>query len=114
MSLFDDIRADLASEYDALAQDIAADWKQLVADQSPPASRPGDAPRRKSGTLENSIEGQAETDGDGVSLTVGSDAPYAAMLENGTARMAARPSAGPTFEKWAETVLDRTAKAVEG
>lgn len=60
------------------------------------ASAPGEAPARRTGNLRMHWNGQVKsenTSGGGVSIVaeLESQEPYAAQLENGTSKMAARP-----------------------
>ena len=60
------------------------------------ASAPGEPPARRTGNLRLHWNGQVKTgasSGDGVEIIaeLESQEPYAALLENGTSKMAARP-----------------------
>ena len=68
------------------------------------ASRPGQAPNRDTGTLQANFE-TAKTGR--VSAEFRSKAPYAAALEFGTSKMAARPHIRPARDKKAQEVRDR-------
>lgn len=59
------------------------------------ASAPGEAPAIEAGHLVNSIQTNAE----GLSATVGTNAEQAPVLEFGGARILPRPFFGPAFEK---------------
>lgn len=57
-------------------------------------SAPGEAPRKQTGTLAGAMVWAVSDAGDGPSLAIGDiagQAPYAAALESGTARMKPRP-----------------------
>lgn len=58
------------------------------------ASAPSEAPAIDTGFLVNSIQ----TEADGLSAAVGTNAEYALPLEFGTHRMQPRPFFGPAFE----------------
>lgn len=72
-------------------------------------SAPGDAPNNDSGVLANNIEAvQVEP----LKVVVSSNAPYAAALEFGTSRMAARPFMLPALAKNRDRIAKRLAAAV--
>lgn len=63
----------------------------------PPASKPGNPPARRTGRLHSSIGFVVN----GLSVIVSAKVPYAAFLEDGTGRMAARPFMAKTLnESW--------------
>ena len=66
---------------------------------------PGRPPRRRSGTLAESVTVERETGGLGA--TVGSDLDYARHLEFGTRQMAARPWLLPAFQRLAPSLARR-------
>lgn len=72
-------------------------------------SAPGEAPNNDTGVLANNIE-TLETGP--LHVTVSSNAPYAAHLEFGTSRMAARPYMGPALQKNKKRIASRVAAAV--
>ena len=82
------------------------------------ASAPGEAPASDSGRLAGSLA--AELDADGISAWAGVRGPaarggaarYAAFLEFGTARMAARPWLLPAFERTRATIIERIRQGV--
>jgi phage gpG-like protein len=55
------------------------------------ASRPGEPPRKRTGTLQKSVESRVEEEPQAIVTLVGSKVPYAVHLEYGTRRMRARP-----------------------
>lgn len=55
------------------------------------ASAPGEAPRKRTGTLQKSVASEVSIGADELVIRVGSNVPYARFLEYGTAKMAARP-----------------------
>lgn len=55
------------------------------------ASRPGEPPRKRTGTLQKSVESRVELEPRGVVTLIGSKVPYAKWLEYGTRRMQPRP-----------------------
>ena len=75
----------------------------------PGPSAPGRPPAMDSGRLRDSVF--AETDADGLSARVGSDLDYAAHLEFGTTRMAARPWLLPAFARMKPRIVARLAAA---
>jgi len=66
-------------------------------------SKPGEPPRRQTGTLQKSAWARyyIETIAGGWELRIkfGADAPYFRYLQDGTPRMARRPSIEPTIER---------------
>lgn len=72
-------------------------------------SKPGEPPRRDTGHLDTNIEtARVEP----LKVTVTSNAEYAAALEFGTSRMAARPYMRPATEKKREEVQRLVGQAV--
>ncbi|MGE4043317.1 MAG: HK97-gp10 family putative phage morphogenesis protein [Acetobacteraceae bacterium] len=64
------------------------------------ASAPGEAPANDTGRLVNSIHTEAKGDGSVVTVSAGSGVvDYAAALEFGTSKMAARPFFNPALEQ---------------
>lgn len=63
-------------------------------------SAPGEAPRKRTGTLQKSVAAEVERTPAGVTVRVGSSVPYARFLEYGTRRMAARPWLRPGLSEW--------------
>ncbi len=59
------------------------------------ASAPGQAPAVDTGVLVNSVRAVSK----GLRATIGSSVAYAALLEEGTRRVAARPAFGPALER---------------
>lgn len=68
------------------------------------ASAPGEPPATDTGVLVNSISGDAELRGGVVLGAIRATAQYAAWLELGTRRMAARPFLVPAVERNRERV----------
>jgi HK97 gp10 family phage protein len=64
-------------------------------------SAPGQPPKRDTGTLQNHIESKMTGP---LEAQVSSSAPYAAALELGTSKMAARPYMRPARDKKADEV----------
>lgn len=73
-------------------------------------SKPGEAPNQDTGVLAGGIE--AVQTGK-LRARVTSEAPYAAALERGTSKMAARPYMVPAAQKNRKKVAQHIAKAVE-
>ena len=97
---------------DAIKESAEALRDELKADLGVRAGRPsapGEPPAMDSGRLRDSVF--AETDADGLSARVGSDLDYAAHLEFGTTRMAARPWLLPAFERMKPRIVARLAAA---
>lgn len=64
------------------------------------ASRPGEPPRKRTGTLQKSIAHQIEVAPNQIIAKVGSKVPYARHLELGTSRMAPRPYLRPSLAEY--------------
>jgi HK97 gp10 family phage protein len=80
------------------------------ASQSPHiASLPGQPPNEEFGTLRNNIE---TVQSEPLKVEVSSNAPYAAPLEFGTSKMAARPYMGPALQKNRQRIAETIAQAV--
>lgn len=69
------------------------------------ASKPGEPPRKRTGTLQKSIarEVAVEDGGRSVVARVGTNVPYARPLEFGTRKMAARPFLRPALAAYLRT-----------
>lgn len=77
------------------------------------ASSPGQAPANDTGRLVNSIASYVVRNGNYALVTAGKGiAKYAAMLEFGTSKMAARPFLFPAAEKSRQWINERMNKAV--
>lgn len=85
---------------------IARHAKALVGVQYPPASSPGEPPRRRTGKLQRSITYQVERKGGGHSLKIFAAAPYGEFLETGTGKMAARPWRKRSYRETVKRVKD--------
>jgi len=73
-------------------------------------SLPGQAPNQDTGVLGNNIETVQK---DPLLVEVSSNAPYAADLELGTSKMAARPYMAPARDAKRKEVTNLVAKALE-
>lgn len=73
-------------------------------------SLPGEAPNQDTGVLGNNIETVQK---EPLLVEVSSNSPYAADLELGTSKMAARPYMAPARDAKRKEVEDLVAKAVE-
>ena len=73
-------------------------------------SAPGEAPNNDSGVLANNIE---TTQAAPLVVEVSSNAPYAAALEFGTSKMAARPYMGPARDAKRKEVTQLVRNAVD-
>lgn len=105
--LFGEIAIDVAAALGAVGEEMVADIKAtLSADSDGPATA-GAPPRRDTGELVDSIQFDVASEAGGESLTVSTDCPYAPFLEEGD-----HPFMLPAFEKWADVVTERVAKAV--
>lgn len=67
-------------------------------------SAPGEPPNEDTGILRSHIETHVAAEGPRPEVHVTSDAPYAAYLEAGTSKMAARPYMGPAARKKKDAV----------
>jgi hypothetical protein len=68
--------------------------KARLGEAHPPASAPGQPPRRRTGALQRSIVGAVRATVARIRVQVSAAAPYARMLQQGTRKMAARPFLG--------------------
>jgi len=66
-------------------------------------SKPGEPPRKRTGTLQKSIAHEVKREGDQVIARIGSKVPYAPHLEFGTRKMAARPYLRPSLSEYSRT-----------
>jgi len=108
-------RAGEAAAADAVgegAEELRAVARDLVNRTAPQASRPGQPPHRVTGALADSTA--VRRGGNGLSAAVGSDLGYAAQLEFGTTRMAARPWLRPSFEALRPALHARFLRALRG
>ena len=70
---------------DVAAEAVAQRMRDLVSEPFPPASKPGDPPHKRTGTLQQSIHWTAPSP---LVRQIGSSAPYALYLEFGTGERA--------------------------
>jgi hypothetical protein len=78
--------------FDEAGRAIATHAKQLVGIQYPPASSPGEPPRRRTGRLQGSISHQVLKKPWGTSVQVYAGVEYGEYLDTGTRHgLAARP-----------------------
>lgn len=73
---------------DRAAEQIAVRMRGNLETPYPPASSPGESPHRRTGNLQGQVQVVKPAP---LVRQVGSNARYAAFLELGTSRMAARP-----------------------
>lgn len=78
------------------------------------ASAPGDPPAVDTGQLRASYSGNVTRDPDGATLAVGTGSGYAAYLEFGTSKMAARPHLRPVIARHHLTIRRKVAEGIEG
>lgn len=95
-----------------IAQTLKEEMKQEIKDLlNIPVSKNGgkilrsqalEAPRKESGTLQNSVDSFVEQKGQNITITVfcSDSAPYALYLEYGSAKTAPRPFMLPTLNKY--------------
>ena len=74
------------------------------------ASAPGEPPNRDTGTLQANLEALSTG---ALKAEVRSSAPYAAALEFGTSRMAARPYMRPARDKMLPKVRERLVEQID-
>ena len=70
------------------------------------ASAPGQAPANQTGRLAGSLSARTEKQGKVVSGIASASTEYAAMLEFGTQKMAARPYMQPALDRNAEKIKE--------
>lgn len=78
---------------------VEREAKQSIVGPSTEVSEPGEPPKIKTGRLRASITHRMGYEDDQVVGEVGTNVEYAAPLEYGTSRMAARPFLGPALDK---------------
>lgn len=86
------VRSAIADGMERAALNIKRSMKRRINRPYPPASRPGQSPRRRSGTLYRSI--QFWINRKTLEMFIGPDAssdPYNVYLETGTSKMEPRP-----------------------
>ena len=89
----------IARFFDALSEQMVDSAEDVLSQRHfPPASAPGEVPHRRTGRLATSWE--IAPQGNGVAII--SQVDYAAFLENGTTRMAARPFADEVARDFVE------------
>jgi len=76
------------------------------------ASAPGESPASDTGRLVNSITANPAVDGEATVVAGRGSVKYAAMLEFGTSKIAARPFMVPAMEKSKAWIQERLNKAV--
>lgn len=103
------VDAELASALDTVAETVAAEARRLLDGAGARPSQPGEPPADPSGVLADVITTGRAADG---SAAVTAAAPYAAALEYGTTRMAARPFLRPAVANAEGTVRDILANAL--
>lgn len=92
------VKKRIAFNLETLAKFIIADLQRTVSTPFPPASRVGEAPHRRSGTLKRGFGFKIKTGLMSVSLRVFTDVPYSRRLEFGmvgTDRLGRNINQGP-------------------
>jgi hypothetical protein len=98
---------------------IMSETREAISVAGPPASQPGDFPRRESGDLLRSIGiGKMETSLTKISRSVGAnpdseDIGYAMYLEFGTSRISPRPYLSVITEKNRDSILNNFASEIK-
>lgn len=110
------VSAAVATAMDSAGKALSTQTKAKIATPFPPASRPGQPPRRRSGGLIGAVDSRTERSGRNVTLRVGVPASspvrrQAEALQGGTGRMAARPFV-PTATVATALVVDAVTDAV--
>jgi len=96
------------------ASDVMDDLHQKLDNAYPPASKPGEVPRRRSGELQEGIDYLITQEGSLIVLTIISSAPHSAYLEFGTDRMSKRPFMLPALQSWTPELIRRLQAAFSG
>jgi len=123
-NMSDEVRAEVGKEVLATAVKLRGDvvksiqrgpaggrtYRKYNPRRTHTASAPGQPPMTDTGRLANSIEFDREGD---LTATVGSKVAYAAYLEYGTSRMAARPYFRPAVERIRDQFNDRLEQAIK-
>ena len=104
------IRARIAAELEEAAARVAADARALLEGTSGSPAALGRSSTDPSGILVRSIVSGRDPDSGVAVVTV--DTPYAAALEYGTARMAARPFLRPAAAQAESEIRGRLAAAL--
>jgi hypothetical protein len=118
--LFPAIQSDVYESLDLVAAQVADSWKERISIDveylaGPRGgvvtirSKPGEAPRRDTHNLHDSIQTSIETDDGQVSAAVDTDVFYAPILED----KMERPHFQVTFDEWTDEVIEAVAQAVE-
>ncbi len=94
-----DVRDALFGAMADYGSELTKELRQSISTKYPPASSPGNPPHRRTGKLHASASTDTNERGQTVITTVGTNAPYAGFLEEGTSRMAARPHIDPLHRK---------------
>jgi len=116
---FDGIVGDLFDAADLMGAQVVDSWRERISVdveyQTGPRgglivirSKVGEAPRRETGDLYNSIQSDVEIDLHAVTLDVSSDKFYAPILED----KLGRPHIDVTLEEWAEPFFDAMVDAI--
>src|SRR4051812_47974766 len=95
---FQRIKSKTLKAIKAAGQDTENYIRQSISIPYPPASSPGQPPHMRSGELLAGIGHSVDEQGDGIVLSVTSQAPHSTYLEYGTAHMAPRPFMRPAYE----------------
>lgn len=120
LDLFDSIQNDVYDALDLIGAQIVDSWQKRISidveyTKGPRGgvwvirSRPGEAPRRETHNLHDSIQQSTEADDGVITEFVDSDVFYAPILEY----KMDRPHCEITFEEWADQVVDATIHAIE-
>ena len=92
------VKKRIARNMELLAKFIISDLEREVATPFPPASRVGEAPHRRTGTLQRGFKFRVKTGLLSVSLRIFTDVPYSRRLEFGmvgTDRLGRNINQGP-------------------
>jgi hypothetical protein len=93
-------------------QETADKLREVLGSDYPPASAPGEPPRRRTGDLLESYQVDARVEGETVVVMMTPGVPYADMLEYGTGSMDARPHRAVVAAYLADSLPDRMQEAV--
>ena len=101
------VDAGMASAGEQAGQALADHVRMKLSRPNPSGaapSAPGEPPARVTGELLDSVAYEVLETEKGLSVTVGTAAPYALALEYGTRRMAPRPFLRPAFAEMEEEI----------